>query len=154
MKTIEQLSMHRESIYRAFLTVKSAVPDELCAEVAARVSRHDVDKYDAIARKDDVLYILHDFRADHHLCNWLVSAHISDAAFVEHVLDHIAVNMDRKCDKLFQLSWFYGGYVFRRDDVSALLKLLGPVTDRVRAIYQAKVIQFNHFLTSCGELLR
>jgi hypothetical protein len=154
MKTIKQLSAHRESIYRAYLLVREAIPAELLADVAYRVSRHDIDKYDAIARSDSVAYALHDFRADHHLCNWLVNACIPDAAFVEHVLDHVAVNMDRMCDQLFQPSWFHESQVFRRDDISGLLEALGPVTAQIREDYRAKVFHFNPFLTACSTLLR
>lgn len=153
MKSIAQLTAHRESIQQAFALVKDAIPAEFLQEVQSRVIRHDIDKYDLIARQDEVQYALHDFRADHHLAYWLTTASIPDAAFLEHVLDHIAVNMDRDCKQFFYMDWFYTGGVFTRDDTSLLQDILAPVTERVRQMYMQKLSKFSEFLVFCEKKL-
>lgn len=95
------------AFYRAALRNDGTVTcASLRRDVAERIQHHDVDKVhiiDTLQRDDlsvnqrkrlEAAYAMHDIKSDHHAACWCVNPRkLQAASFIEHLLDHAAVNL-------------------------------------------------------------
>lgn len=153
MKTISDLfDPESPAFFRVLLRrqERAGVPflTQLRDDLEKRVEHHDRDKLsildtlqdvDLSATRKEVLvsrYALHDLRCDHHVSCWIVdSSKLQASAFIEHLLDHAAVNMEQGLDP-FDIAFLQGCRAFTNprsqvngvgvSDVAALLNLGNP----------------------------
>jgi hypothetical protein len=122
MKTVEQLIKHKYHVYRAYKFV-SRQGLELFASPALKmaIDKHDNDKTIAGMKGDQRSYDLHDAHNEHHAAYWIIHGKIEDVWFAEHIIDHIAVQIDRKQDQALELSQMLDGLPFSRGRSSVSL---------------------------------
>jgi hypothetical protein len=154
MKTIAQLIAHRDAITEAYELIRAGVPEHMQAEMARRIANHDADKFQAISNANYAAYAAHDFRSDHHVAYWVINGgSIGDCAFIEHVCDHIAVNINHDQSTLFDFAWFYSQQAFTRDmhfgNSPEVLELIQVAKFK----YAAKCSAYSEFLAWVNEKL-
>lgn len=148
MKTVAQLVSHREAIAQAYELIKAGVPEHMRPEMVTRIANHDADKFAAIGNANSAAYAMHDFTCDHHVAYWVTHGGlISDCAFVEHVCDHIAVNINRDQDQLFDFAWFYSQQAFARDAHFGTSPEVLELIDIAKYKYAAKCSAYSELLS-------
>lgn len=125
MKTLYQACKHYVNIVEAYsnlMLVCKKLEDTgvlagyttLLKSIEPRIVVHDADKMLSIILNDSATYEQHDVHAAHHAAQWLIKGSVTILDFLEHLIDHIAVQMLTNNAMLVNLDQFKKAFPFER----------------------------------------
>lgn len=125
MKTLYQACKHYVNIVEAYSNLMFVCKNlentkviagytTLLKSIEPRIIVHDTDKMLSIILDDASMYEQHDLHAAHHAAKWIIKGSITILDFLEHLVDHIAVQMLTNNASLVDLDQFKRAFPFER----------------------------------------
>lgn len=159
MKTLVELATHFEHIqlsYRIVHDLARRVNDKKILVVLETpnfidaIHRHDSEKIAARLADDETAYYMHDAYVPHHAACWIVLDDIPFMGFVEHIIDHVAVQLDHGEPSLLCIDQFMNDFPFHRVKEEIPKNDLG-IKDEASWYAAARLSRDEQFRDTCGD---